>query len=153
MSISKRKHLPDLMNSKHEWAFDTDGTMYETLTNEQALEIAIDFPPSVFLMDESNYKFLMNNREFAKKLIMEHDDSFEFISDDLKNDKEVVLEAVKTSWMAMDYVSDEIQSLVGNGDPVEILTKAIASEKLSARLTEQLKPKVESREQSMKMKI
>lgn len=54
--------------------------------------------------------------------------------------------------IVMDYVSPEIQLLVGNGDPVEILTKAIASEKLSNRLSEQLKPKIESRE-PMKMKI
>lgn len=53
--------------------------------------------------------------------------------------------------IVMNYASEEIQSLVGNGDPVEVLTKAVASEKLAAKLSNQLKPRIEPRQQSMKI--
>lgn len=60
-------------------------------------------------------------------------------------DKETVANIV------MSYASEEIQSIVGNGNPVEVLTKAVASEKLAAKLSNQLRPRIEPRQQSMKI--
>lgn len=53
--------------------------------------------------------------------------------------------------IVMEEASEEIQNLVGEGDPIEVLTKAVASEKLSAKLHRQLKPRIEPRQQSMKI--
>lgn len=118
----------NLEKHNHREVFNRDGTMRASITNEQAMQIAKDVPLSSFLMDKEQLQGAMSNHK-------------------------VVLEMVKQRPFLINHASPEIQSLVGNGDPVEILTKAIASEKLSARLTEQLKLKVESKEQSMKMKI
>ena len=49
------------------------------------------------------------------------------------------------------FASEEIRDLVGEGDPVEVLTKAIASEKLAAKLSNQLRPQIDPRQQSMKI--
>lgn len=53
--------------------------------------------------------------------------------------------------IVMEEASEEIQKLIGKNDPVEVLTKAIASEKLAAKLSNKLRPRIEPRQQSMKI--
>lgn len=46
-----------------------------------------------------------------------------------RNDKEVVLTAVKHNCNSFEFAGNEIKELVSNGNPIEILTMAISLEK------------------------
>lgn len=94
-----------------------------------------------------------------------------YIHDSMKNDKRKLLllireleDSQKTrvtgqqitlsssiSREVIENASESIKKLVGDGDPVEVLTKAVASEKLAAKLSNQLRPRIEPRQQSMKI--
>ena len=99
---------------------------------------------------------LQDDKGFVLSVIRGTNDdrSIQAVSDRLKNDEDVVLVALTANnnpEQIMPYVSQRIQKLVGSNDPLEALTKAINSEKLASKLANQLKPKSEKIEKSLKI--
>lgn len=58
--------------------------------------------------------------------------AFKYATDDMKQDKMTVLEAVKQNSWALEYASDEIQALCQDKDPVETLEYEIKREKIES---------------------
>lgn len=94
---------------------------------------------------------LRNDVDVLRVAIDENYNSLQFASSSLRDNRTTILEAVNIDKLAIYYASKEIRKLVGEGDPVEVLTKAVASEKLAAKLNNQLRPRIEPRQQSMKI--
>lgn len=94
---------------------------------------------------------LHDDYEIVMAAIMGSPNALAYASPRLRNNLEIVLEAVKQDEETGEYASKHIKKLIGDGDPVEVLTKAVQSEKLAAKLSAQLKPKPEQQERTMKI--
>ena len=75
----------------------------------------------------------------------------QFTSDRLKNDKEVVLAAIKNDRLAMSYASDEIKDLCHKGNAARILTAAIRHENLENEIEQFIRK--DSKKKIIKRKI
>jgi Domain of unknown function (DUF4116) len=95
---------------------------------------------------------LQHNKVIVAAAVATNGEVLQYVKSDFKKDKEIVLIAAKQKdGRYFHHASEEIQKLVGEGDPVEVLTKAVDSEKLAAKLNNQLRPRIEPRQQSMKI--
>lgn len=70
-----------------------------------------------------------NNKDIILEAVKKNGWALEYASDALQNDKEVVLESIKNYSDATVWASDDIKKLIGNNDPVEVLSHEIAKEK------------------------
>ncbi|VTU34401.1 DUF4116 domain-containing protein [Variovorax sp. RA8] len=100
---------------------------------------------------------LRNDSELAQAAVEWNGCKLEHFSDEIKADKAIVLKACKSYEetkqfnFALVHASSEIQQAVGDGDPVQILTKAIAQEKFSNSLEKKLVPKAEASTRKIKI--
>lgn len=118
--------------------------------DKEVVKIALKTHDEIFKMCSKNLK---DDKEIVMQVLEKTPNLYIFCSDRLKLDKEICLKGLGEFNSIFNHLPQSIKDEIGNEDPKAYLTKVVASEKLSARLTEQLKPKIESREQSMKMKI
>ena len=90
--------------------------------------------------DNNNYVYAsyFDDRQVMMSVVKNNPHNLMHASERLKNDKEVVLEAVKIDHSAIAYASDSINSLVGSDNVVEDLNRAINSEKLFSKMTKQM---------------
>lgn len=94
---------------------------------------------------------LQDDTELAMIAVKSNPYALQYVSPRLRNNLEIVLEAVKQDEEAGHFASKDIKKLIGDGDPVEVLTKAVQSEKLAAKLSAQLKPKSVQQERILKI--
>jgi Domain of unknown function (DUF4116) len=94
---------------------------------------------------------LQDDIEIVKIAVKNKPGALEYASPRLRNNLEIILYAVTQDHNYGHFASKDIKKLIGDGDPVEILTKAVQSEKLAAKLSAQLKPKSAQQERTMKI--
>lgn len=94
---------------------------------------------------------LQDDAELAMIAVKSNPYALQYVSPRLRNNLEIVLEAVKQDEEAGHSASKDIKKLIGDGDPVEVLTKAVQSERLAAKLSAQLKPRAAQQERTMKI--
>lgn len=94
---------------------------------------------------------LQDDREIVKSLLSTDGYALAVCKDEIRDDKEMVLIAVTRNKSAISNASDEIRKLVGDGDPVEVITKAINAEKLHAKLNNSCLTKAEPQKPRMKI--
>ncbi len=91
-------------------------------------------------------KRLRNNKEVAIAAVSNIGAALEFVSDTLKNDKDVVLAAllsvkkddggIEDTETIFKFASEDLRSIVGGQDPLEVLPVLLETEKLSNSVKE-----------------
>ena len=79
-----------------------------------------------------------DDKEVVLQAVKTNGFSLIFASEPFRNNKDVVLEAVKQNRYSLHFASESIQSLCENKDPVETLERVIKAEKLSNDLEKSL---------------
>ena len=105
---------------------------------------------SGYMLEHASAK-LKDDAEVVMTAVKGCPSALEHASPRLRNNLEIVLEAVRQDEETGEYASKYIKKLIGDGDPVEVLTKAFQSEKLAAKLAAQLRPKPEQLQRKMKI--
>ena len=83
--------------------------------------------------------------------VVNNEQNIRYVYDRLKNDKDVVLTAIKQNGLALKYASESIKSLCKDKDPVEVLEKAMKAENLSDNLEKALSKSQQSQKPRLKI--
>lgn len=94
---------------------------------------------------------LRDDKDLALLAVEKNAYALQHVSQRLQGDKVVVLKAVEYFPEVIKYASDNLQQLVGDGNPSEIIQKAIDSEKLHSKLNKSCTPKHESHTRKLKI--
>lgn len=124
--------------------------------NEKRLARARVDPESMsFKLLQALPEALRDDKELVLKAIHQYPNEIQYASLRLKDDKTLILrildERPDCERYIVDSASNEIKEICARGDPTEQLTKAIKSQELASKLANQLKPKSEKIEKSLKI--
>ena len=86
-----------------------------------------------YLSDE-----LRNDREIVLMAVKQNGYLIQYLSDELKNDREIVLEAVKQDGRLIKYLSDEIYEAAEDGNEYESIKKYFEMKDLQDKLKTEL---------------
>ena len=81
--------------------------------------------------DSSNFDNFRDDKDVVLEAVKANGYALQHASDSLKDDKEIVLQAVKQDGRSLRCASESIKSLCKNKDPIETLERAIKEDKIN----------------------
>ncbi len=121
-----KQDIVDMVNDKHGYS---------------NIKLSVHNNSKDFLIDMQDFKRELsksarfkNNKNDIIEILKGNGGELKYVNTDYRDDKEIVLEAVKNNSMALQYASDRLKELIGNQDPILVLESMVTQEKLGTKI-------------------